>query len=108
METVKIPKSVADCVRSNSWFKSYRNMEGFVVEAIRDFLEAKSSTNIVHIRICQQNEIAGYKVRRGKVSIKVDMDTYLQFEKATKRGDETVNPVLGHGIHALVESRQET
>jgi len=58
METVKKPKSVADCVRSNNWFKSYRNMEEFIMEAIRDFLEAKSCANIVHLRICQQSEIA--------------------------------------------------
>jgi len=104
----KIPKSVVGSVRSDNWFKSYRKMKDFAVETMRDFLEAKSSANIVYTRICQQNEIAGYKVRRGKVSIEVDMDTYLQFEKAAKRVAETVNQATGHGIYALVEDRSET
>lgn len=91
VEILKISESVVSCVRSKPLFESYKNLEEAVVDAIRDFLEAKSSTNIVHIRICQQNKITGYEVRRGKVSIEVDMDTYLQFEKAAKRVGETVN-----------------
>lgn len=103
METVKIPKSVLDCVRSNNWFKSYRNIEEVVVEAIRNFLEAKGSANIIHIGICRQNEISGHSIRKGKVYVEVDMDTYREFEKAASRLGMNVDEALGHSIYTLLK-----
>jgi len=105
VETITLPKSVFDCVRSTSWFESYKRLENVVIEAIIDWLEAKGSANIVHIHITQQKQVTGYGIRRGKVNVEVDMDTYLRFEKGAKRLGMTVNEAFGHGVYALVEGK---